>query len=129
MGECEYRSGNGLFCHQAQRRESYEEMKAEDMVVADLNNQAIEGELNPSSDTPTHAVLYKHFPGNWRDLSYAFDGQRFRSTSGYRSTRHGYDSCRYFYGAFLVARFYHKKKSMPGYEHETGNVIIETFQK
>ena len=41
---------------------SYEEMTAEDMVVVDLENNVIEGRLNPSSDTPTHAVLYKEFP-------------------------------------------------------------------
>lgn len=41
---------------------SYDEMKASDMVVVDLENTVIEGELNPSSDTPTHAVLYQAFP-------------------------------------------------------------------
>lgn len=41
---------------------SYEEMTADDMVVVDLDNHIIEGKLNPSSDTPTHAVLYRSFP-------------------------------------------------------------------
>lgn len=40
----------------------YETMKASDMVVCDLDGNVVEGELNPSSDTPTHAVLYKSFP-------------------------------------------------------------------
>ena len=37
-------------------------MTADDMVVVDLDNHIIEGKLNPSSDTPTHAVLYRSFP-------------------------------------------------------------------
>lgn len=36
-------------------------MIAEDMVVVDLQGNVIEGELNPSSDTPTNLVLYKAF--------------------------------------------------------------------
>ena len=41
---------------------SYETMKADDMVVVDLEGKVVEGNLNPSSDTPTHVVLYKAFP-------------------------------------------------------------------
>ena len=37
-------------------------MKASDMVVVDLNGNVVEGDLNPSSDTPTHLILYKAFP-------------------------------------------------------------------
>lgn len=40
---------------------SYETMKAEDMVVIDLDGNKVDGELNPSSDTPTHLELYRRF--------------------------------------------------------------------
>ena len=40
----------------------YEEMKPEDMVVIDLDGNKVEGKMNPSSDTPTHAELYRRFP-------------------------------------------------------------------
>lgn len=40
----------------------YETMKASDMVVVDLQGNRIEGDLNPSSDTPTHLELYRQFP-------------------------------------------------------------------
>ena len=41
----------------------YDEMKASDMVVVDLETgKVVEGDLNPSSDTPTHLVLYRAFP-------------------------------------------------------------------
>lgn len=40
----------------------YDVMKAEDMVVVDLDGKVVEGTLRPSSDTPTHIELYKAFP-------------------------------------------------------------------
>ncbi len=41
----------------------YDKMKANDMVVVDLaTGKVVEGDLNPSSDTPTHLVLYREFP-------------------------------------------------------------------
>ncbi|WP_339714191.1 L-ribulose-5-phosphate 4-epimerase [uncultured Kriegella sp.] len=42
----------------------YEELKAEDIVVVDYDTNCIEGSLRPSSDTKTHALLYK----NWEDI-------------------------------------------------------------
>ena len=41
---------------------SYDTMKAEDMVVLDLDGHVLDGDLKPSSDTPTHLALYKAFP-------------------------------------------------------------------
>jgi L-ribulose-5-phosphate 4-epimerase len=40
----------------------YHDLKPDDMVIVDLNNNVVEGNLKPSSDTKTHAVLYKYFP-------------------------------------------------------------------
>jgi L-ribulose-5-phosphate 4-epimerase len=40
----------------------YKELKIENIVLVDLNNNIVEGTLNPSSDTKTHIVLYKAFP-------------------------------------------------------------------
>jgi L-ribulose-5-phosphate 4-epimerase len=39
----------------------YEKLKPNDIVIVDLNNNIIDGKLNPSSDTKTHIVLYKKF--------------------------------------------------------------------
>ena len=39
----------------------YAKLKADDMVVLDLEGRVVEGNLKPSSDTPTHLVLYRHF--------------------------------------------------------------------
>jgi L-ribulose-5-phosphate 4-epimerase len=43
----------------------YEELSPENMVIVDFDGNTVEGELRPSSDTKTHAVLYKH----WEDIS------------------------------------------------------------
>jgi L-ribulose-5-phosphate 4-epimerase len=40
----------------------YEVLKPDDIVIVDLDGNIVEGSLNPSSDTRTHLVLYKHFP-------------------------------------------------------------------
>jgi L-ribulose-5-phosphate 4-epimerase len=42
---------------------AYSDLKAKDMVVVDLENNIVEGNLRPSSDTKTHTLLYKNFPG------------------------------------------------------------------
>ncbi len=43
----------------------YEELRAQDMVVIDFDNNIVEGEMRPSSDTKTHALLYK----SWKNIS------------------------------------------------------------
>jgi L-ribulose-5-phosphate 4-epimerase len=40
----------------------YEKLTPRDMVVVDFETKIVEGNLQPSSDTKTHAVLYKNFP-------------------------------------------------------------------
>lgn len=40
---------------------SYDDMKSEDMVVVDMDGNVVEGDLRPSSDTPTHLAIYRHF--------------------------------------------------------------------
>lgn len=41
----------------------YEELTPDDMVIVDFDGNVVEGKLRPSSDTKTHAVLYKHWEG------------------------------------------------------------------
>jgi len=41
----------------------YDDLRPADMVVVDFEGQVVEGRMRPSSDTPTHAVLYREFPG------------------------------------------------------------------
>ena len=43
----------------------YKDLRPEDMVIVDFNGNVVEGNMRPSSDTKTHAVLYKH----WENIS------------------------------------------------------------
>lgn len=106
----------------------YDQLRPEDMVVMDLNGNKIEGELNPSSDTPTHLELYRNFPtiggvvhthSRWATI-WAQSG---RSIPAYGTT-HG----DYFYGPIPCTRAMTPEEIGGEYELETGKVIVETFQ-
>jgi L-ribulose-5-phosphate 4-epimerase len=107
---------------------SYEVMKADDMVVLELDTgKVVEGDLKPSSDTPTHLELYKAFPNiggivhthsRWA-TSFAQVGRGIMPLG----TTHG----DYFYGEIPCTRKMTKAEIEGEYEMETGTVIIETF--
>lgn len=106
----------------------YEDMKAQDMVVVSLETgEVIEGDLKPSSDTPTHLALYKafeniggivHTHSRWA-TSFAQAGKGIKAYG----TTHG----DYFYGEIPCTRLMTEKEIKSEYEKETGNVIIETL--
>ncbi|WP_026883057.1 L-ribulose-5-phosphate 4-epimerase [Clostridium akagii] len=107
----------------------YKTMKASDMVIVDMDGKVIEGKLNPSSDTPTHIVLYKKFPNiqgvvhthsPWA-VSFAQAGVSIPAAG----TTHG----DYFYGEIPVTRAMTEEEIIKDYEKQTGDVIVETFNK
>ncbi len=106
----------------------YETMTADDMVVVDLNGNIKDGRYKPSSDTPTHLVLYKAFPecggivhthSRWA-TSFAQAGVGIMPLG----TTHG----DYFYGEIPCTRKMTPEEIAGEYEKETGNVIVETFK-
>ncbi|MCC9083939.1 L-ribulose-5-phosphate 4-epimerase [Enterococcus faecium] len=107
---------------------SYEEMTADDMVVVDLDNHIIEGKLNPSSDTPTHAVLYRSFP-QIGGIVHTHSTWATIWTSRIGCSCDGDDACRYFLWIGTLRRFLTQQEIDSGYEYETGKVIIETFKE
>jgi L-ribulose-5-phosphate 4-epimerase len=108
---------------------SYEKMKAEDMVVVELETgKVVEGKLKPSSDTATHIELYKAFPNiggvvhthsRWA-TSFAQAGRGIMAL--------GTTHADYFYGEIPCTRKMTKAEIEGEYEKETGLVIKETFQ-
>jgi L-ribulose-5-phosphate 4-epimerase len=108
---------------------SYDVMKAEDMVVLQLETgKVVVGTLKPSSDTPTHIELYKafsniggvvHTHSRWA-TSFAQAGRGILALG----TTHG----DYFYGEIPCTRKMTKVEIEGEYEKETGKVIQETFQ-
>lgn len=108
---------------------SYDEMKAEDMVVVDLNGKVVEGNLRPSSDTPTHIEFYKAFPniGGVTHTHSTFAtawAQAGRSIPFYGTTH-----ADYFYGDIPCARALTKEEIEGEYEKNTGLAIIEKFRE
>lgn len=108
---------------------TYEKMTAKDMVVVDLDGRVVEGELNPSSDTLTHAVLYKHYPEIGGIAHTHSTWATIWAQAGLDVQAMGTTHADTFYGSIPCARFLTEKEVNDGYEVETGKVIIETFEK
>ncbi len=107
---------------------SYDDMKAEDMVVMDLNGKVVEGDLRPSSDTPTHIEFYKAFKniGGVTHTHSTFAtawAQAGRSIPFYGTTH-----ADYFYGDIPCARSLTQEEIEGEYEKNTGLAIIEKFR-
>lgn len=106
---------------------SYEEMKPEQMVVVDMKGNVVEGTLNPSSDTATHLVLYKNFPGIRAVVHAHSEWATSWAQAGKEIPALGTTHADYFYGNIPCTRQLTEKEIEGDYELETGNVIIETF--
>ena len=106
----------------------YETMQASDMVVYDLDGNVVEGELNPSSDTPTHAVLYQAFPEIGGIVHTHSTWATIWAQAGLDVPAMGTTHADTFYGSVPCARFLTQEEIDRGYEAETGNVIVETFK-
>lgn len=107
----------------------YDEMKAEDMVVVDLNGNRVEGDLKPSSDTPTHIELYKAF-SNIGGVVHTHS--RWATTfaqAGMGIPPYGTTHGDYFYGEIPCTRRMIDTEIEGAYEKETGKVIIERFKE
>jgi len=107
----------------------YEVMKAEDMVVMDLDGRKVEGELNPSSDTPTHIELYKAFPSLGGIVHTHSRWATIFSQAGSGIKAYGTTHADYFYGEIPCTRLMSKAEIENDYEKNTGSVIIERFNK
>jgi L-ribulose-5-phosphate 4-epimerase len=106
----------------------YEKLEAGHMVVMDMDGNKVEGDFNPSSDTPTHLELYRAFPecggivhthSPWA-TSFA---QAVKPIPAFGTTH-----ADYFYGEIPVTRLMTKDEIMGEYEKNTGTVITETFK-
>lgn len=106
----------------------YDVMKASDMVVVDLETgKTVEGELNPSSDTPTHLALYKAFPNIGGVVHTHSTYATAWAQAGKDIPNIGTTHADYFHDAIPCTRDMTKKEVETAYELETGNVIIERF--
>jgi len=106
----------------------YEKLRPEDMVVTDLEGRVVEGKYKPSSDTPTHVVLYRAFP----DIGGIVHTHSPWATAWAQAERGipalGTTHADYFYGEIPCTRAMTEAEIKGDYERETGNVIVETFR-
>lgn len=106
---------------------SYDNMTAEDMVVVDLEGRVVEGELNPSSDTPTHLELYRRFPSIGGVVHTHSRWATIFSQMGLDIPALGTTHADAFYGSIPCTRRMTDEEIGGEYELETGRVIAECF--
>src|SRR5262245_21050863 len=106
----------------------YDEMRPEHMVVVDLAGNVVEGKLRPSSDTPTHVLLYQDF-ANISGITHTHS----RYATMFAQARveipcFGTTHADHFCGPVPVTRPLTKQEVDGGYEENTGRVIVERFR-
>ena len=107
---------------------SYSDMRAEDMVVTDLDGNVLEGGLRPSSDLPTHLELYRSFPG----IGGVVHTHSRYATAFAQSERgipcYGTTHADTFYGEVPCTRPLSSLETLSAYERNTRRVISERFR-
>ena len=107
---------------------SYDHMKADDMVLLDLEGNIVEGKLKPSSDTPTHLALYKAFPEIGGIVHTHSTYATAWAQAGLDIPNIGTTHADYFHDAIPCTADMTEAEVKGAYELETGNVIINRFE-
>ena len=106
---------------------AYDRLEPQQMVVVDLDGEAVEGDLQPSSDTPTHVLLYRHFE-RIGGIAHTHSPQ----ASAFAQARMeipclGTTHADHFFGSVPVTRPLTREEVETDYEASTGGVIVERF--
>ena len=107
----------------------YDELKPSDMVVMDLQGNKVEGDMNPSSDTKTHLVLYNAFPQVGGIVHTHSPYAVAWAQAGEDLPCYGTTHADYFYGSIPCARHLTQAELDEDYEKNTGITIVETFKE
>ena len=106
---------------------AYEDLSAENMVVVDLEGNIVEGDLNPSSDTATHLVLYRTYAKIGGVVHTHSPQATAWAQAGKAIPALGTTHADYFYGSIPCTRALSNKEIATDYELNTGLVIAETI--
>jgi len=105
----------------------YDKLKLADLVITDLNGKIVEGKLRPSSDLPTHLILYKSFPSiggiSHTHSEYATAWAQARRPIPCLGTTHA----DYFHGPVPVTQEMTDAEIASKYEENTGHAIARAF--
>ncbi|MFD1900277.1 L-ribulose-5-phosphate 4-epimerase [Enterococcus termitis] len=107
----------------------YSHMKADDMVVTDLDGKIVAGKMKPSSDLATHLALYKAFKEINAVVHTHSKNAVMWAQAGRGIPAYGTTHADTFYGVVPCTRQLTFEEVASAYEFETGKVIIETFTK
>jgi L-ribulose-5-phosphate 4-epimerase len=106
---------------------SYETLTPEDMVLIDIDGNIVEGKLKPSTDAPTHLILYK----NYKSLGGVVHTHSTYATSWSQAGKSippfGTTHADHFYGPVPCTRMLTDNEIETDYEINTGKVIVQTI--
>ena len=106
---------------------SYDQLTADKIVLLDLNGKIVEGNLNPSSDTPTHLELYRNF----KEIGGICHTHSSNATMWAQACREipcfGTTHADHFYGSVPVTKPMKPNEIKNDYELNTGKVIVRRF--
>jgi L-ribulose-5-phosphate 4-epimerase len=108
---------------------AYSSLKPDDMVIVDIKSgEVVEGDLNPSSDTPTHVILYREFT----EVGGVVHTHSTYATGWAQARRgipcYGTTHADHFYGTVPVTRQLTGAEIESAYEDNSGKVIVERFK-
>lgn len=106
---------------------SYDELTPDKIVLLDLDGHLVEGDLRPSSDTPTHLELYRQFKGvggicHTHSTHATMWAQARREIPCFGTTH-----ADHFYGSIPVTDLMTPQEIRDDYEANTGRVIVRRF--
>ena len=108
---------------------NYEILKPEMLVVCNFDGNVIEGDLNPSSDMPTHAYLYRKFEEIGSIVHTHQTWTTAWAQAGIDIPVTGTTHADTFYGNIPCTRYLTPDEVIENYEKNTAKVIVETFEE
>ena len=107
---------------------AYDKMTADDMVVVDMDGNVVDGDLRPSSDMPTHLVLYRRFPEIGGVVHTHSTHATAWAQAGMDIPNIGTTHSDYFHKDIPCTDDMTEEQVKGQYELETGNVIVKRFE-
>jgi len=108
---------------------AYGDLTVDSMIVLDLEGQVVEGTLRPSSDAPTHRILYREFPGIGGVTHTHSVHATIFSQAGVELPCQGTTHADHFFGTVPVVRELTSEEVAADYETNTGLAIVECFRE
>ena len=107
----------------------YDDLTPDKMVVVNMDGKVVEGDLNPSSDTPTHLILYQAFDEIGAVVHTHSRYATIWAQAGLDIVAYGTTHADYFYGDIPCTMQMTEEQIAEDYERNTGIAITDTFQR